>query len=388
MNGALDRTVGILGDLVGFPTVTTESNLELIEYAVALLQPLGANLQFTHDADGGKANLFVTIGPGVDGGVILSGHTDVVPAAEEEWTGSPFVVRRVGERIFGRGTADTKGFIACALALAPRFSEMDLSRPVHIALTFDEEVGCRGAPLLIEGLARSGFKPGAAVVGEPTAMELVNAHKGMYEYTTQIIGLEGHASKPGQAVNAVEYAARYVGELIRLGEELGRRSPEASPYHPPHTTISVGLIRGGIARNVVARECELEWEMRPVNLADAELVKSRLSQVEERLVGEMRAVHQEASLVTLVEGEVDGLEAEPESLAVQMVVEALGEAVPRTAPFGTEAGIYQRAGIPAVVCGPGSIDVAHQPDEYVTADQLEKCLAMMMGLADQLTADS
>lgn len=384
----LDEAVQILGDLVAFPTVTTESNLELIEYAVALIEPLGAEVELTYDEDGGKANLFATIGPRVDGGVILSGHTDVVPATEEEWTGSPFLIRREGERIFGRGTADTKGFIACALALAPRFSGMDLLRPVQIALTFDEEVGCRGVPLLIDGLARSGLKPGAVVVGEPTRMEMVNAHKGMYEYTTRITGLEGHASKPYQAVNAVEVAARFVGELIRLGEELAGRAAEDSPFDPPHTTISVGSIRGGIARNIVAGECELEWEMRPVDRADVELVQSRLAAVETRLVDEMRAVSEEASLITLVEGEVDGLEADPDSLAARMLAQALGSAAPRTAPFGTEAGLYQRAGIPAVVCGPGSIDVAHQPDEFVPVDQLEACLVMMVRLVEQLTAHS
>jgi len=381
-----DRAMMILGDLVGFPTVTTESNLALIDHAVGLLEPLGATTQVTRDETGRKANLLATIGPAVDGGVILSGHCDVVPADEPDWTEAPFVAMRREQKIFGRGTADMKGFIACALALAPRFAEAPLVRPVHIAITFDEEVGCRGAPLLLAELAKTGPKPAAAIVGEPTGMSVVTAHKGMYEYTTTVIGLEGHGSVPGRAVNAVHFGARYVAKLMELASRLEARAPAGSPYDPPHTTISVGAMRGGTARNVVAGECILEWEMRPVSRSDATYVLDEVAMFERQTEEEMRLVSQEASIVTVTEGAVDGLEDDEASYAAGLAGELVGNTRRETAAFGTEAGLYQMAGISAVVCGPGSIEVAHRPDEYIGLDQLEHCLTALEGLIPKLTS--
>lgn len=372
----------ILGDLVGFPTVTSESNLDLIEYAAGHLEPHASDLRLTHDEDRQKANLLATIGPVIDGGVVLSGHTDVVPADESDWTGAPFVAMRRDQKIYGRGTADMKGFIACAMAMAPTFAEMQLTRPIHIALTFDEEVGCRGAPALIDDLLWRGPKPAVAIVGEPTEMGIITAHKGCYEYTTIITGVEGHGSQPELGVNAVHHAARFIGRLMELGEEMKKRSPASCPYDPPHTTISTGTISGGSARNVLAGECVIEWEMRPVNRADASFALAEIEALEEDLRSVMGPG---ASLVTVREGEIDGLEDDLSSAAVQMMRELLGTQETGTVPFGTEAGIYQMAGIPAVVCGPGAIEVAHQPDEYIDLEQLEACLDMMEGLGERLS---
>ncbi len=372
----------ILGDLVGFPTVTSESNLDLIEYAAAHLEPHTSDLRLIHDRDRQKANLLATIGPVIDGGVVLSGHTDVVPADESDWTGAPFVAMRRDQKIYGRGTADMKGFIACVMAMAPTFAEMPLTRPIHIALTFDEEVGCRGAPPLIDDLLSRGPKPSVAIVGEPTEMGIVTAHKGCYEYTTIITGVEGHGSQPELGVNAVHHAARFIGRLMELGEEMKERATESSPYDPPHTTISTGTISGGSARNVLAGQCVVEWEMRPVNRADARFALAEIEALEEDL---RAAMGPDASLVTVPEGEVDGLEDDPSSPAVQMMRELLGKDETSTVPFGTEAGIYQVAGIPAVVCGPGAIEAAHQPDEYIDLEQLEACLDMMKGLGERLS---
>jgi acetylornithine deacetylase len=372
----------ILGDLVGFPTVTSESNLDLIEYAANYLEPFSSDLRLTHDEDRHKANLLATIGPPIDGGVVLSGHTDVVPADEADWTGAPFVAMRREQKIYGRGTADMKGFIACALATAPSFGEMTLERPIHIALTFDEEVGCRGAPALIDDLLSRGPKPSAAIVGEPTGMGIVTAHKGCYEYTTTITGVEGHGSQPQLGVNAVHHGARFIGRLMELGEEMKGRAPAASPYEPAHTTISAGTIHGGSARNVLAGECVIEWEMRPVNRADARFVLAEIYALEDELRSMMGA---DTSLVTVREGEVDGLEGDPSSVALQLMSELLGTDETGVVPFGTEAGLYQMAGIPAVVCGPGTIEVAHQPDEYIGLEQLETCLDMMEGLGEKLS---
>ncbi|MFP3883252.1 MAG: acetylornithine deacetylase [Actinomycetota bacterium] len=382
MNSLRDPAMLLLGDLVGFPTVTTATNLDLIEYAADHLEPHVSDLRLTRDESGQMVNLFATIGPVVDGGVVLSGHTDVVPAEETAWTGAPFLAMRRDQKIYGRGTADMKGFIACALAMAPRFAELPLTRPVHIALTFGEEIGCRGAPLLVDDLMTNGPKPAAAIVGEPTAMSIVTAHKGCYEYTTTITGVEGHGSQPHLGVNAVQYGARFIARLMELGERLKDRAPETSPYDPPHTTISTGTIHGGSARNILAGECVIEWEMRPVNRNDARFVLDDLDEFASELRAEMG---EEAALLTVAEGEVDGLEDDRDSIAVQLLAEILGTRETSAVPFGTEAGIYQMAGISSVVCGPGNIEVAHQPDEYVSLDQLEACLDMMEGLGEKLS---
>lgn len=377
-----DTAMLLLGDLVGFPTVTTESNLDLIDYVAEFLAPHAADIRVTRDETGQKANLLATIGPAADGGVVLSGHSDVVPAEEEGWTGPPFVAMRRDQKIYGRGTADMKGFLACALALAPAYSEAELARPIHIAVTYDEEIGCRGAPLLIADLIADGPKPAAAIVGEPTEMRIITAHKGCYEYTTTITGAEGHGSQPDRGINAVHHGAAFVSKLIDVGEHLKAHAPAGSPYDPPHTTISVGTMHGGSARNVLAGECVIEWEMRPVISADADLVIEALGEFEARLT---RDLAPGSSIVTVTEGEVDGLEHEPGSNAVAMLEDLLATHETGVVPFGTEAGLYQKAGIPAVVCGPGSIVVAHQPNEYISLAQIEACLYMMEGVGEKLS---
>lgn len=384
MTDRLDDAMLILGDLVGFPTITTESNLALIEYLANRLEPLGADIRLTHDETGPRANLLATIGPGMEGGVVLSGHSDVVPADEPDWTGAPFIAMRRDQRIFGRGTADMKGFIACAIAMASDFAEALLRRPVHIAVTFDEEVGCRGAPLLIADMSRAGIEPAAAVVGEPTGMSVVTAHKGMHEFTTTITGLEGHASIPGRSVNAIHFGVRYVSGLLEIATELERHPPGASPYNPPHTTISVGTMNGGMARNVSAADCVIEWEVRPVNQSDVSHVRERVAELESSLLAEMGAVSPEATITTVTEGAVAGLEAVEGSGAVRLIAD-LVEGSTGVASFGTEAGLYQASGIPAVVCGPGDITVAHRPDEHISIEQLTSCLRFLEGLAGKLS---
>lgn len=374
----------VLGDLIGFQTVTSESNLDLIGYADEYLTKAGAHTTITRDRWGQKANLLATIGPPVDGGVVLSGHTDVVPADSEHWTGAPFVASRREQRVYGRGAVDMKGFIACAMALAPRFAAADLPVPIHLALTFDEEVGCLGAPLLIEELLRTGPRPAVAIVGEPTELRIVEAHKGCFEYTTTITGVEGHGSTPAKAVNAVEYAARYVDRLLALRAEMADRPIADSPFDPPEATVSIGTINGGTARNVVAGHCSFEWEFRSVRRAEAEYIIEQVTAYEQQLLTEMRARHPEVALHTEAIGAVDGLEPQRPSPALDLVASLLDDVQVDVASFSTEAGLYQQAGIPAVVCGPGSIEVAHQPDEYVSIAQLEDCLTMLERLIPRL----
>lgn len=383
MTDRLEDAALILGHLIAFPTVTSESNLEMIEYLANRLEPLSAHIRLTHDETGSKANLFATVGPAIDGGIVLSGHSDVVPADEPDWTSAPFVATQRDQRIYGRGTTDMKGFLACAAAMTTEFAAAPLSRPVHLAVTFDEEVGCRGAPMLLDDLAKVGVKPAAAVVGEPTGMRVVTAHKGMHEYTTTITGRESHASLPAHGVNAVHYGSRLVSRLLELAATLEERAPGNSPYDPPHSTISVGTISGGMARNVIAAECVVEWEMRPVNKADAEFVLKEMEGWQNSLLEEMRQTDPEASIVTVVEGEVAGLEQDNDSFAIRLVSDLVG-GPPDVMSFGTEAGLYQAGGIPAVVCGPGDIDVAHRPDEYIELHQLAACLDFMDRLKRRL----
>ncbi len=380
----LERSVTILADLIGFPTVSADSNLDLIGYAGEILEGLGARTELTYDADGNKANLFATLGPETDGGFILSGHTDVVPVEGQPWTVDPFRASIGNGNVYGRGSCDMKAFIACALAMAPKFREADLVRPVHFAFSFDEEVGCLGAPLMLEQLSRRGIRPSVCIIGEPTGMGVIEGHKGCYEYHTVFTGLEGHCSVPDRGVNAVEYAVRFISRLMEVAEELKTRAPAGSPFDPPWSTIQTGRIAGGIARNVIARHCEVDWEMRPVNRDDARYALERINRyASEELLPRMRRVCPDADLVTHVVGEVGGLEPVSESEAIRIARELTGNDT-TVVSFGTEAGLFQDMGISTVVCGPGSINQAHKPDEFVSFDQLERCLDMLDGLVPRL----
>jgi acetylornithine deacetylase len=381
----LERTKAILADLVAFPTVSSDSNTSLIAYADALLRDAGARTIMSLDETGAKANLFATIGPDGDNGIVLSGHSDVVPVDGQNWSSDPFELLEEGGRLYGRGTCDMKGFIAATLAMAPVFAEADLARPVHFAFTYDEEVGCFGARALMGELEREGIRPAVCIIGEPTSMRIIEGHKGCFEYTTEFTGTGGHGSEPDKGVNAVEYAVRYVTRLMQLGEELKVRAPRGNRFNPPWTTVQVGKMEGGAARNVIAGHCSVEWEMRPVADPDAAFVKSALSAyVDKELLPAMRAVAPEAGIVTHVIGEVDGLEPVEQSEALEIVRELTGRTEADLVSFGTEAGLFQKAGVSTVVCGPGSIAQAHKPDEYVSLDQLEACLDMLQRLVGKL----
>lgn len=384
---ALERTIPLLGDLVAFPTVSSDSNLALIGYVASYLQNLGADVRVYADDSGAKANLFATLGPMIDGGIVLSGHSDVVPVEDQDWSSNPFVLEEREGRLYGRGTCDMKGFIAASLATAPDFAQADLKRPIHFAFTHDEEVGCLGAQSLMQELGRLPFRPSVAIIGEPTEMRLIEGHKGCYEYSVAFTGLEGHGSLPDLGVNAVEYAVRYVARLMELRETLRERAPKDSRFEPPWTTLQVGRLSGGVAHNIIPGHCALDWELRPVRKADGDFVKAEIAAfVDEALRPEMKAVSPDADIVTHVLGEVDGLEPLPDSEAVRLVAELTGANQADVVAFGTEAGLFQGSGISAVVCGPGSIEQAHKPDEYVTRSQLELALAMLARLVPKLEA--
>ncbi len=382
---ALEDTRALLRDLVAFPTISEDSNRALIDHLAGRLEAAGARVEVLADASGGKANLFATLGPEGDGGIVLSGHSDVVPVAGQDWTVEPFTLTERDGRLYGRGTCDMKGFIAAAVAMAPVFAGRRLSRPLHFAFTHDEEVGCLGARSLAAALTARGLRPSVAIIGEPTSMRIIEGHKGCYEYSTHFTGLAGHASAPDHGVNAVEYAVRYVARLLEVGEALKARAPAASPFDPPWTTVSTGVLTGGNARNVIAAEARVDWEMRPVQPGDADFVKEALRRYcDETLLPAMRRVAPEAGIVTEVVGEVEGLVPASDNEARRIVAELTGANGAGTVPFGTEAGIFQSLGMSVVVCGPGSIEQAHKPDEYIAVDQLRDCLTMLERLADRI----
>lgn len=382
----LDQTRAMLDRLIAFPTVSQDSNRAMIDWIAERLSGLGARIDIQQDPTGTKANLWATLGPEVDGGIVLSGHTDVVPVADQAWSCDPFTMHEAEGRLYGRGTCDMKGFIAAALAMAPDLAARATARPVHFAFTYDEEIGCFGARALADRLRGTGLRPAIALIGEPTEMRIIEGHKGCYEYSTHFTGLEGHGSAPGRGVNAVEYAVRYVARLMELQEALRTRAPASSRFDPPWTTINTGALIGGVAHNVIPGRAQVDWEMRPVQAADAAFVKDALAHlVDTDLRPAMQAVHPGADIVTEVIGEVDGLEPMDENAARDLIMELTGANGADVVPFGTEAGIFQGLGISTVVCGPGSIEQAHKPDEFVALDQLEQCLGLLDRLAQRLS---
>jgi acetylornithine deacetylase len=381
----LQATVDLLDRLIAYPTVSTDSNLELIIDLSGRLQSLGARTHIFGDETGSKATLFATLGPDVPGGVLLSGHSDVVPVTDQDWSSDPFQMREADGRLYGRGTCDMKGFIAASVVMAEHYATLPLKRPVHFAFTYDEETGCLGAQALIPELNRLGIKPDIAIIGEPTEMRVIEGHKGCCEYTTRFEGLEGHGSSPDLGVNAAEYAVRYVTRLMALREDLRARVPDGSRFDPPYTTINIGRIQGGHAHNVIVGKAEVDWEFRPVQTRDLRFVKETMETfVEQELLPQMRAVYPLADISTETLGEVVGLEPMSENAARDLVAGLVGANGADVVPFGTEAGLFQQMGMDVVVCGPGSIAQAHKPDEFVSLDQLGACLGMLERLGQKL----
>lgn len=381
----LQATVDLLERLIAYPTVSTDSNLELIIDLSGRLQSLGARTHIFGDETGSKATLFGSLGPEVPGGVLLSGHSDVVPVTDQDWSSDPFQMREADGLLYGRGTCDMKGFIAASVVMAERYAALPLKRPVHFAFTYDEETGCLGAQALIPELARLGIKPDIAIIGEPTEMRVIEGHKGCCEYTTRFEGLEGHGSSPDLGVNAAEYAVRYVSRLMALREDLRARVPAGSRFEPPYTTINIGRVQGGHAHNVIVGKAEVDWEFRPIQTSDFRFVKETMEAfVEQDLLPRMRAVYPQADISTETLGEVVGLEPMTQNAARNLMSGLLGANSAGVVPFGTEAGLFQQFGMDVVVCGPGSIAQAHKPDEFVSLDQLEVCLGMLERLGQKL----
>ncbi|SLN51266.1 Acetylornithine deacetylase [Roseovarius albus] len=385
MTPELENTIDLLGELIAFPTVSKDSNLDMINHLAGRLEDAGATVKIFQDDTGKKANLFGSIGPDVEGGIVLSGHSDVVPVDGQDWTSDPFQMTERDGLLYGRGACDMKGFIAATVAMAPVLAQRIKNRPLHFAFTYDEEIGCFGAVDLIESLKANDIRPSVAIIGEPTSMRVIEGHKGCYEYSAHFCGLAGHGSAPDLGVNAVEYAARYIGRLLELKEQLRGMAPEDSRFVPPWTTISTGALHGGVAHNVIPERAQVDWDMRPVQMSDAEFVNENLQRYcNDVLLPAMQAVSPDASIRVESIGEIDGLEPMDENEARDIIMELTGANGTDLVAFGTEAGIFQGYNMSAVICGPGSIEQAHKADEYVSIDQMQQCVDMLGRLGDKL----
>ena len=373
-------TVEMLAELVSFDTTTRNSNLPLIEWIEAYLSEHGVS-HLRVDYAAGKTNLYATIGPNVEGGIVFSGHTDVVPVDGQAWTSDPFSLTERDGKLYGRGTADMKGFIAAALSLVPQFKKLPLQRPIHLALSCDEEVGCKGVRPLVALMRDHLKKPRAVFVGEPTSMQVVNGHKSAVTFNTEVKGHEAHSSLTHKGVNAIMVAGEVLAgistlrrELIALGDPTGR-------FDPPYSTIHVGTIAGGTAKNIIPRHCDFQWETRLLPGADPEFVPARMEALRLALEPEMKAVSQDVGISTAITNEVPGLMPERDSIAEQLALQATGGNSTHAVSYCTEAGLFQQIGIPAVICGPGNIEQAHKPDEFVSIQQLKLCEAFLLRLA-------
>jgi acetylornithine deacetylase len=375
------RALELAQTLVRIDTVSAHSNLALIHFIRDELARLGVASRLTYNAERTKANLFATLGEGKPGGVILSGHTDTVPWDGQDWSEDPLSATVRSGRLYGRGSADMKSFIAIALAHAGHFLEGKAPFAIHLAFSYDEEVGCFGVRELIADMRDAGISPLACIVGEPTSMVPAIAHKGVYRYRCCVRGKEAHSSLTPQSVNAIEMAARLVVKLRDMAEGLQRLEPRYEGFDVPFSTASVGQFHGGIADNVVARDAEFRYEFRDLPTADAHALQQEVLAHARLLEPAMKAVAPEAGFRFETICEIPSFLGSAADGVTRLAQRLSGEQGTTLVAFGTEAGIFKRAGIPTVVCGPGSITQAHQPDEYVTLEQLARCEHFMRGLA-------
>lgn len=370
----------MLARLVAFDTVSSKSNLPLIDFVEDYLANWGVSSLRFPNAAGDKAALFATIGPQDRGGVVLSGHTDVVPVTGQPWSRDPFTLHVENGRAYGRGAVDMKAFVALGLALVPDFLAADLNTPIHLFLSYDEEVTCLGVVDGIAAMGRTLPRPRAVIVGEPTSLDIADAHKGVRTFQTSITGFAAHSSKPHLGASAVHAGALLAAELDTMQEEAKLVPDKSGRFDPPYDTVHVGSFQGGIARNILADRAELLWEIRTLPGSDPEAGPARFAVLAEKVLTRMHTTAPSSSIHTAMTSDVPGLAPEPGSEAERLAMRLSGRNHTVAVAYATEAGHFQRAGLPTVVCGPGSIDQAHQPDEYITLEQLEAGEAFMRRL--------
>ena len=387
MSGKMTSSLSYLERLIGFPTVSRDSNLDLISFLRTELAGLGIDSQLVPDETGKKANLYATIGPAERPGIMLSGHTDVVPVEGQAWSSDAFTLRRDAGRLYGRGSADMKGFIACCLAMAHDAVRRPLATPIHFAFSYDEEIGCVGVRRLIDMLEAAPVIPRLAIIGEPTLMAVVTAHKGKAAMRVTCTGLEAHSSLAPQGVNAIHLACDLIAAIRALQAEIAESGPRDGDYDIAYTTLHVGRMRGGETLNIVPNEAHFDFEIRHLPGDDPQDLIARIEAAAETIVAEARQRFAGAAIAFSPLNAYPALDTPPDSEAVSFVKALTGGNSTAKISFGTEGGLFQtRLGIPAVVCGPGSIGVAHKPDEYVEESQLASCDQFLARLVERLAA--
>ena len=372
--------------LVAFDTTSRNSNLALIEFVRDYLDGYGVKSELVFDEGGAKANLYATIGPQDQGGIMLSGHTDVVPVDDQDWHTDPFALVEKDARLYGRGSADMKSFIATLLSLVPDLVRRKLREPIHLSFSYDEEIGCIGVRRLISVLAGRPNKPRLCIVGEPTGMQVGIGHKGKHTLRCHVHGHEAHSSLIHQGVNAIEAAAELIARLKEIARRKRDRGPFDPDFEPPYSSIHTGLVQGGTALNIVPRECTFDFEIRPLPGDDVAAVVAELREfADTRLLPEMRAVRAETAIVIEELSAAPGLNTPTDHEATQLAAALTGSNGTVKVAFGTEGGLFSAAGIPTVICGPGSIDQAHKPDEFIALDQIARCEAFLKRLIDRVS---
>jgi acetylornithine deacetylase len=378
------RSVEMIERLVSYDTTSRNSNLDLVNWIRDYLDGFGVESSFTFDDDGRKANLYATLGPKDRGGIMLSGHTDVVPVDGQDWDSDPFSILHRDGRMYGRGTCDMKSFIAVALAHLPDFAALDLETPIHFAFSYDEEVGCIGVRRLIGQLRAFDGRPEMCIVGEPTDMKVVVAHKGKRSWTCEVTGVAAHSSLAPKAVNAVEYAAEIVTFLRRRARDLQSGGPFEEGFDPPHSTVHTGVIRGGTQLNIVPEHCLFQFEIRYLPFEDHQaFIDDVKTFAETELLPEMKSIDAAAAIEFREEIGFPGLTTDEDADVAQMCRHLAQANSSAKVSFGTEAGLFSESGVPTVVCGPGSIEQAHKPNEFITLDQVEKCDRFMDRLKEK-----
>ena len=379
----------LIEKLISFDTTSRESNLELISFIGDYLSGLGIESQLVHSEEGNKANLYATVGDLDKPGVMLSGHTDVVPVDGQDWNTDPFEVVEKGSKLYGRGTSDMKSFIAITLAMLPRFMERGLETPLHLAFSYDEEIGCIGVRRLIDKLNGMPIKPAMCIVGEPTSMQVITGHKGKRSYIGHVHGFEAHSSLAPDGVNAIEFAARFIANLRAIAERIQSEGPHDELYDVSHTTVHTGVISGGTQLNIVPKDCCFEFEFRYIGIQDpSELEEEIRAYARDELELAMQAIRPGTGIDIELVNDMPGLEMDVDDDVVTFVKALAGRNDHAKVAFGTEAGLFKEcAGIPTVVCGPGSIDQAHKPNEFITMEQVSAGEKFMERLMDRVCAN-
>ncbi|MEE9447163.1 MAG: acetylornithine deacetylase [Arenicellales bacterium] len=382
----LKHTLKILEELISFDTTSCYSNLALMEAIGARLDALNIPFELSFNADKTKANLFASIGDASVAGIVLSGHTDVVPVVGQPWSTDPFTLVERDGKLFGRGTCDMKGFIAVCLAMAESIQQAGLDIPIHFAFSYDEEVGCIGVRDVIAELNTRDVKPLACIVGEPTNMKIVSAHKGMLDKTCHVTGCAGHSSLPNQGVNAIYAASKLINQLQEMGDEIKQNGPFDARFEPPYTTVHVGNIQGGTVVNIIPQQCEFEYEIRNIPAQDPQLIADELERfAEESLLPDMQAISDKSDIQWSVHSAFPALDTPYEAAINPWMKKILNQGDDLSAvSYGTEAGLFSEIGIETIVCGPGSIEQAHRPDEYVEISEIQACIVFMESMLSSL----